>query len=368
MPTIEPSRPMVSASSSTELSTCRRVAPSVRSSASSRARWATVIENVLKIRNAPTSTAMNANASRPVVRNDRPSRMSSPAASASCAAVRTCAVGGRIEAMLRCSCVSETPDFAATNAKSTSLRLSNSACAVGRSNTTTVAPPSPDADPSVASPDELELLLRAAGRDRHRVADLEALLVRGRRVERDLARPARRLALGDPDRGERLGHVGRGDRRRAAGRDDLAVLAHHGGDVVDLPATWLTSGSALMSSSTWPSSGRGIVNSVSTASRPDTTTSAPLVCDVKISSNAFWIVSVRTNVPAIIVTPSRTAMTVSEVRSLRAASPRSARRVTPAPSSGRGSDRRRGGPRPRRCGRRRGRSRGRRPTRRPRRG
>ena len=35
-------------------------------------------------------------------------------------------------------------------------------------------------------------------------------------------------------------------------------------------------------------------------------------------------------------------MTVSEVRSLRAASPRSARRVTPAPSSGRGSDRRRG--------------------------
>ena len=100
-----PSRamPMVSASSSTESSTWRRVAPSVRSSASSRARWATVIENVLKIRNAPTSTAMNANASRPVVRNQSPSRMSSPALSASCAAVRTCAVGGRIEATWRWS-------------------------------------------------------------------------------------------------------------------------------------------------------------------------------------------------------------------------------------------------------------------------
>ena len=152
MPTIEPIRPMVSASSSTELSTCRRVAPSVRSRASSRARWATVIENVLKIRNAPTSTAMNANASRPVVRNDRPSRMSSPAASASCAAVRTCAVGGRIEATLRWSSLSEVPDFAATNAKSTSLRLSNSACAVARSKTTTVAPPRPADDPSVTVP------------------------------------------------------------------------------------------------------------------------------------------------------------------------------------------------------------------------
>ena len=89
MPTTEPIRPIVSASSSTELSTWRRVAPSVRSSASSRERCATVIENVLKIRNAPTSTAMNANASRPVVRKERPWRMSSPSLSASCAAVRT---------------------------------------------------------------------------------------------------------------------------------------------------------------------------------------------------------------------------------------------------------------------------------------
>ena len=57
MPTTEPTMPMVSASPRTP-STWRRVAPSVRSSASSRVRWATVIENVLKMMNAPTSTAI----------------------------------------------------------------------------------------------------------------------------------------------------------------------------------------------------------------------------------------------------------------------------------------------------------------------
>ena len=81
--------------------------------------------------------------------------MSSPAASASCAAVRTCAVGGRIEATVRWSSLSETPGFAATNAKSTWLRLSNSACAVARSKTTTVAPPRPVDDPSVTVPTSL---------------------------------------------------------------------------------------------------------------------------------------------------------------------------------------------------------------------
>ena len=51
---------------STERSTCRRDAPSVRSVANSRARWATVIESVLKITNAPTNSAIPAKASRNV--------------------------------------------------------------------------------------------------------------------------------------------------------------------------------------------------------------------------------------------------------------------------------------------------------------
>ena len=54
----------------------RRDAPSVRSSANSRMRWATVIEKVLKIRKAPTNSAMKANASSAVFRKPRLSRMS----------------------------------------------------------------------------------------------------------------------------------------------------------------------------------------------------------------------------------------------------------------------------------------------------
>jgi len=50
--------PSTKASSTIEPSTCRLLAPSVRSMPSSRMRWATVIENVLKIRNEPTSSAM----------------------------------------------------------------------------------------------------------------------------------------------------------------------------------------------------------------------------------------------------------------------------------------------------------------------
>ena len=56
-PRAEPSAPMIVASSSIPVSTCPRVAPSVRSSPSSRMRWATVIANVLKIRKLPTSSA-----------------------------------------------------------------------------------------------------------------------------------------------------------------------------------------------------------------------------------------------------------------------------------------------------------------------
>ena len=55
---------MTSDSRITEPSICRRDAPIVRSVANSRVRCATVIENVLKMTNAPTKSAMPANASR----------------------------------------------------------------------------------------------------------------------------------------------------------------------------------------------------------------------------------------------------------------------------------------------------------------
>ncbi len=51
-------------SSTTERSTWRREAPSVRRVASSFVRCATVIESVLKITNAPTKSAIPPKASR----------------------------------------------------------------------------------------------------------------------------------------------------------------------------------------------------------------------------------------------------------------------------------------------------------------
>lgn len=48
----------------TERRTCRRDAPSERRVANSLIRWATVIEIVLKVTKAPTTTAIPAKASR----------------------------------------------------------------------------------------------------------------------------------------------------------------------------------------------------------------------------------------------------------------------------------------------------------------
>ena len=63
-PTIEASTPITSASSTTDIRTWRRDAPSVRSVASSRVRCAIVIESELTITNAPTNSAITPNASR----------------------------------------------------------------------------------------------------------------------------------------------------------------------------------------------------------------------------------------------------------------------------------------------------------------
>ena len=64
IPTIEPASPIASASATTERSTWRLVAPSARSSASSRERWATVIDRLFWIVKAPTNTAIPPNTSR----------------------------------------------------------------------------------------------------------------------------------------------------------------------------------------------------------------------------------------------------------------------------------------------------------------
>ena len=64
MPIAEATIPMTSASPVTDARICRRDAPIARSSADSRVRWATRIENVLWMLNVATTRAMPANASR----------------------------------------------------------------------------------------------------------------------------------------------------------------------------------------------------------------------------------------------------------------------------------------------------------------
>jgi hypothetical protein len=67
-PRTEPANPTTSASATTDVSTWRRETPMVRSIPNSRVRWATVMVNVLKMTNDPTSNAIGPNISRPYVR------------------------------------------------------------------------------------------------------------------------------------------------------------------------------------------------------------------------------------------------------------------------------------------------------------
>ena len=64
MPATDATTPMTRDSPRTAAMTCRRLAPTARSRASSRSRWATMIENVLKMTNDPTNSAMNAKMSK----------------------------------------------------------------------------------------------------------------------------------------------------------------------------------------------------------------------------------------------------------------------------------------------------------------
>ncbi len=85
MPRIEAIRPTTTVSAMTDCRICRREAPSVRSSANSRVRWATVTANVLKIKKPPTSSATPANTSSAV-------RMKPSASERSCACFSACSL------------------------------------------------------------------------------------------------------------------------------------------------------------------------------------------------------------------------------------------------------------------------------------
>ncbi len=106
---MEPKIPTTSASPSTDALTWRREAPSARSRASSRLRWATRIEKVFTIRNVPTTMATAANTSRKVLMKPRYFPMALLVSSAHASPVRTTTPGGTTAAAASRSSVWDTP-------------------------------------------------------------------------------------------------------------------------------------------------------------------------------------------------------------------------------------------------------------------
>ena len=151
-PTAEASSPTVTASASTEDRTWRRVAPSARSRPFSRVRWATVIENVLKIMNAPTSRAVMANTRSRVVSWPIAFTMLERSSLAACWPVTASSPAGSAACRLRASWAWETPGRAANAMVPNLPGAASSRCASGVVNSTTDAPPGLSAEPKPAMP------------------------------------------------------------------------------------------------------------------------------------------------------------------------------------------------------------------------
>ena len=118
MPTTDATTPITSVSTSTERRICPREAPSVRSSANSFVRWATVTEKVLKIRKPPTSSATAANTSSAVRMKPSASERSRACFSACSLPVRTAYSGPSSRAIAALSCSGVVPPLAATEMSS----------------------------------------------------------------------------------------------------------------------------------------------------------------------------------------------------------------------------------------------------------
>jgi len=140
-PRVDPSSPTTNASNSTDRVTCLLEAPRARSRASSRLRWATRIENVLTMMNAPTTREMPAKISRKVRRKPIASSRSDAASSAASSPVTASYPSGRTASTWSRSSDWETPGFAVTHRSVNSSRPPRKRfCAVAVSKAAYVAP------------------------------------------------------------------------------------------------------------------------------------------------------------------------------------------------------------------------------------
>ena len=151
-PSSDATRPTPSASRRTEPRTCRRLAPRARSRACSRVRWATVIENVLKIMNPPTSRAMMAKMSRKLLKNDMALLMALCVSAVIALPVRASVpLGSTAEMRLRIS-VWETPEVATTEMLSKRPGSATRRWAAPVVKSTNDAPPGESAVPNLTMP------------------------------------------------------------------------------------------------------------------------------------------------------------------------------------------------------------------------
>ena len=152
-PIADATRPITNASITTEDSTCRRLAPIARRSASSRVRCATMIENVLKMMKAPTNSAMKAKTSSAVRKNPRASFNCLDCSSATAALVTDSTPFGSTSASRCWSWTAVTSGSATTSISSNIPVLPRTSCAVGVSNMASVAPARLSASPKPAIPE-----------------------------------------------------------------------------------------------------------------------------------------------------------------------------------------------------------------------
>ena len=130
-PMTEAIAPITSDSTRIERRTCLREAPSVRSVANSRVRWAMVIESELAITKLPTNSATPANTSRNVLRKSRKPVIDEESCWACWAPVRTWASRGRIGLIWATSCLGLTPGLALARISSSLPTRPRSLWAVG---------------------------------------------------------------------------------------------------------------------------------------------------------------------------------------------------------------------------------------------
>src|SRR3954454_6375890 len=325
-PATEPSSPIVKPSVITERMNWPRDAPSVRSIANSRIRCVTVIEKVLKMMNAPTNSEIPANASSSVVRKLRLLLMSSDCLCASSWPVRTLTVFGSALFSWSRSSAGVTPCFAEAWIWS-NPRLPSIRCASGSSMSAIAAPPSESAPAIWVVPTSVNSLrgavptiatLSPSFQPCFFTVDASIATSSGLCGLRPflIVNPSKRgwsateaMKFGAPPLPMRLPSL---PRIVPTSNTEPSALCTPGcrrtcariaGETVGCVPPWLLVSIGF----------RGVIDA-----------SVPFADWVKIWSNERLIVSVKTYVPAISVTPSATASAVRISRSFRANSPRRA--------------------------------------------